>query len=62
MVWILKNGDEVIEEFGTSHSISLEDAIDLCGFENLEKVNIDDADYMYNGKELWYDDLSIERK
>ena len=61
MNWVLKNGDEIIVGFGTSHSISLDDAINLCGFEKLKKENIDDADYKYNGKELWYDDLVLER-
>lgn len=58
MWWILKHGDEVIEEFGTSHSISLDDAINLCEFEKLHIG--DDADYIYKGKELWYDDLTLE--
>ena len=62
MMWILRNRDEIIEEFSTSHSISLDDAIELCGFEELEKVNIFDPDYIYNGNELWYDDLLLERK
>jgi len=62
MIWVLKNGEEIIEEFATSHSISLEDAIELCGFEKLNTVHIDDPGYKYKGKELWYDDLSLELK
>ena len=59
MTWRIINGDVTVAEFSTNHSISLDDAIKRCEFEKLGKVNIDDPDYKYEGKEYWYDDLEL---
>lgn len=60
--WILKSGNDKIAELITNRSISLNDAINMLGMEQLEKNNADDPDYIYNGFELWFDDLTIELK
>ena len=59
MKWRLCNQGETIVEFETTHSITFEEAIDMCGFEKLEKVNIDDPDCTYDGLEYWYDDMYL---
>lgn len=59
MIWNLYHEGELIEQFSTNHSISLQDAIELCGFIPNEKHNIDEADYIYNGVEIWLDCLEL---
>ena len=60
MRWIIKANEEFVAEVITNHSITDDQAIELAGFEKLEKENFDDPDYKYNGKELWFDDLTVE--
>lgn len=59
MIWRLYHENELISEFGTNHSISLDDAIELCG---LEPVENEEYDYIYEDKEIWYDCLRLEIK
>lgn len=59
-VWAIYNGEERIGDVRTNHSISDDQAYRLLGMEDNEnKVNPDDADLIYNGKEYWLDDLSV---
>ena len=50
---------EQVGKLITSHSISLDDAIELLDTVRLEVVNSDDPDFMIDGKPCWYDDLEI---
>lgn len=60
MKFIIKSNDEFVAEVITNHSITNEEAFKLAGFEELETENIDDPDYSFEGRELWYDDLTVE--
>lgn len=56
---INKNTQEVIAEITTNHSMSLDEALEFVADEILEKENPWDADYIINGKEIWYDDCDM---
>lgn len=61
---INKQTNEVVVEFGANHSMTLDEAIEICGGEIINNANDDryseDGDnVLLNGKRYWYDDLDL---
>ena len=62
MMWIVNNNGKVIAWFINDRSMTKDEALELIGMEKQEqeKEHIDDPDYRFDGRDFWYDDLTVE--